>query len=106
MAEEKTCLICQQKFLPSRYRKEQQVCSRRECQRQRQLNNLAAWRAKNPGYFKFSQHDSSWAELYRGRARRWRKKNQAKIKKYRRAHKQEHREYMREYMRRLRQRMV
>ena len=102
MAEYKVCPICKREFLPSRYRKDQRVCSRKECQRQRQLRNLAAWRKQNPGYFKISRHDSSWAKLYRERSKKWRKRHKSKVKKYKRAHKEEQREYMREYMYRLR----
>jgi hypothetical protein len=102
MAEQRTCPICKRKFLPSKYRKEQKVCSRAQCQHQRQLLNMALWRAKNQGYFKTSRHDTSWAELYRGRARKWRKRHKAKVRKYRKEHKQEQREYMRMYMYRLR----
>jgi hypothetical protein len=80
----------------------QKVCSRPECQHQRQLNNLAAWRQKNPGYFKVSRHNSSWAKLYRKRSQTWRKRHKGKVKKYHKIHKEEQKEYMREYMHRLR----
>ena len=102
MIEPRICPICKQEFTPSKYRRNQKVCSRPDCQHRRQLQNLAAWRQKNPGYFKVTRHDASWAEVYRRRARRWRKKHKRKIREYRKAHKQEQREYMREYMYRLR----
>jgi hypothetical protein len=102
MVDYAICLICKGKFLPSKYRRNQKVCSQPECQHKRQLQNLAAWRQKNPGYFKITRHDSSWAQLYRRRSRLWRKRNKDKIKKYRQEHKKEEREYMREYMYRLR----
>ncbi|MFH1046552.1 MAG: hypothetical protein V1727_06305 [Candidatus Omnitrophota bacterium] len=66
------------------------------------MANLAAWRKNNPGYFKTSRHETSWAELYRERARRWRKRHKDKTKRYRRAHQAEQRQYMRVYMDRLR----
>ena len=102
MAEYRICLICKRKFLPSKYRKDQKVCSRAGCQHTRELTNLAAWRQKNPGYFKITRHNSSWAKLYRQRAQMWRKKHKDKVKKYKKEHRQEQREYMREYMYRLR----
>jgi len=102
MAAEHKCLICKQKFLPSKYRKNQKICSRTECQHQRQLRNLAAWRKNNPGYFKISRHDSSWAEMYRKRAQAWRKRHKDQVRRYKRLHQHEQREYMREYMYRLR----
>ena len=102
MAEYRVCAICKKRFLPSKYRKVQKVCSRLACQHQRQLQNLAAWRQRNPGYFKISQHNSSWAKLYRRRSQGWRKRHKQQVKRYKQAHKDEQREYMREYMYRLR----
>ncbi len=98
MAEYRACPICKREFLPNKYRKGQEVCSRPECQRQRQLNNVAAWRKKNPGYFKINRHDSSWAKLYRERTHLWRKRHKTQIKRYKKAHQEEQKEYMREYM--------
>ncbi|MFC1699605.1 hypothetical protein ACFL1I_06595 [Candidatus Omnitrophota bacterium] len=102
IADYQICLICKKKFLPNKYRKDQKVCSRIECQHQRQLRNLAAWRQHNPGYFKISRHDSSWAAMYRRRSQLWRKRHKDQIRKYKQDHRQEQREYMREYMYRLR----
>jgi hypothetical protein len=39
MNETRLCLYCQSSFLPSRYRPQQQVCSRPDCQRQRRANS-------------------------------------------------------------------
>ncbi|MFH1246049.1 MAG: hypothetical protein V1662_06160 [Candidatus Omnitrophota bacterium] len=102
MTEYRECLVCGKSFLPSKYRKDQRICSQLECQHQRQLRNLAVWRQRNPGYFKISRHDTSWAAFSRRRAQIWRKRHTRKIKKYKAAHKTEQREYMREYMYRLR----
>lgn len=102
MPEYKVCPVCKKKFVPSKYRNDQQICSRQQCQHQRQLLNMAAWREKNPGYFKTSRHETSWAQLYRERARAWRKKHKGRIREYRQAHKEEQREYMRMYMYRYR----
>ncbi|MBN3038961.1 MAG: hypothetical protein JW869_06070 [Candidatus Omnitrophica bacterium] len=102
MPKRKICPICKRSFLASKYRKDQKVCSRPGCQHRRQLENMATWREKNPGYFKTSRHETSWAQLYRQRARSWRKKHKGKIRRYRKAHKEEQKEYMRMYMYRYR----
>ncbi|MBL7084779.1 MAG: hypothetical protein ISS43_01540 [Candidatus Omnitrophica bacterium] len=102
MAKYRICSICKEKFLPSKYRRDQKVCSRKPCQLTRQRQNLAAWRQKNPGYFKSSRHNSSWAKLYRQRSQAWKKKHKGQVRRYKKAHKEEQREYMREYMYRLR----
>lgn len=102
MAEYRACLVCKEKFLPSKYKKNQKVCSRAGCQHTRQLRNLAAWRKMNPGYFKITRHDSSWAKGYRKRSQMWRKEHKGKVKGYKKLHQKEQREYMREYMYRLR----
>ena len=65
---EQQCPYCQKCFIPSRYRPQQRVCSRGECQRRRRSDyhrrQLASdpeyglvcrdsrqkWRARNPGY--------------------------------------------------------
>ncbi len=64
------CRYCQEEFLPSHYRPEQQVCSLENCQRRRRTeyhrlklaedpvyreqcrDSQAKWRAKNPDYMK------------------------------------------------------
>ncbi len=102
MAEYRICPICKNEFLPSKYRKAQGVCSRKECQHRRQLNNLASWRQRNPGYFKTSRHDSSWAKVYRHRSQAWRRRHKGEVKEYKKVHQEEQKEYMREYMHRLR----
>ncbi|MBL7092220.1 MAG: peptidylprolyl isomerase, partial [Candidatus Omnitrophica bacterium] len=105
MVEHRICPICKREFLPNKYRKGQRVCSRSQCQRQRQLRNLAAWRKRNPGYFKISRHDSSWAKIYRQRSQMWRRRHKTEVKRYKKAHKEEQKEYMREYMYRRRMEM-
>ena len=102
MEKTRICPICNRTFGPSKYRKDQVVCSRAPCQKIRQRENLARWREKNPGYFKTSRHDTSWAQVYRERARKWRKRHKGKIREYRKARREELKEYMRVYMYRLR----
>jgi hypothetical protein len=68
--EEKVCRYCIQKFRPSRYHPDQQVCSSGDCQRRRRtdyhraklvedpvyreqcLDSQKKWREKNPHYMK------------------------------------------------------
>ncbi len=66
----RTCIYCHRKFLPSRYRPDQKVCSSPECQRRRSTeyhkkkladdpvyreqcqDSQRKWRTKNPNYLK------------------------------------------------------
>lgn len=106
MVEKKTCKICKKPFLPNKYRPNQDICSNVECQYQRQLDNMAVWRKKNPDYFKYKEaHDKSWKETCRHRSLEWRRKHKDYLKLYREAHKERHREYMRAYMEQYRDRM-
>ncbi len=105
MAEEKVCKICGKPFIPNKYRPNQEICSSVECQYQRQLNNMAAWRRRNPNYFKYKEaQDASWKETCRARSLQWRRKHKEYLKLYREAHKKRHRDYMRKYMREYRKR--
>jgi len=105
MVKEKTCKICGNSFIPNKYRPNQDVCSNIECQYQRQLQNMAAWRKRNPKYFRYKEErDASWKETCRQRSLEWRKKHKEYLKLYRNAHKERHREYMKEYMREYRKR--
>ena len=100
MAEEKKCIMCGSPFTPNKYRPNQDVCSGVECQYQRQLNNMAKWRGRNPNYFKYKEaQDASWKETCRERSLEWRKKHKEYLKLYREAHKKRHRDYMKDYMR-------
>lgn len=103
MAKEKICKICGNPFISNKYRPNQEICSGVECQYQRQLDNMATWRQRNPNYFKYKeQKDSSWKETCRERSLDWRKKHADYLKLYREAHKKRHRDYMREYMKQYR----
>ena len=100
MAEEKICKMCGNAFIPNKYRPNQEICSRVECQYKRQLDNMAGWRRHNPNYFKYKEmQDKSWKETCRSRSLEWRKKHKEYLKLYRDAHKERHRNYMKEYMR-------
>lgn len=99
MAEEKICKICGKPFIPNKYRPNQSICSSVECQYQRQLENMAEWRGRNPNYFKYKEaQDTSWKETCRQRSLDWRKKHKEYLKLYREAHKERHRNYMKNYM--------
>lgn len=91
--EERFCAICRTKFTPSKYRPTQSVCSNKNCQYQRQLNNMIKWRQKNPDYFKtVSIYDAK-------KSKEWRESHAEYLKQYRLTHRERHREYMRIYMR-------
>ena len=99
------CKICKKPFTPNKYRPNQEICSSVECQYQRQLDNMAVWRKRNPKYFKYKEtQDTSWKETCRQRSLEWRKKHREYLKLYREAHKDRHRRYMKEYMREYRKR--
>ena len=105
MAEEKTCSICGNPFTPNKYRPKQDVCSRGECQYQRQLQNMTVWRKRNPNYFKYKEvQDASWKETCRHRSLDWRREHKEYLKLYREAHRERHRNYMKEYMKNYRER--
>lgn len=97
------CKICQNEFIPNKYHPRQEVCSRQECQRQRQIQNLREWRLKNPEYFKYLDQEASWREKQNRCSRRWKSSHKEYLKEYQEAHKQARREYMRDYMHKYRE---
>lgn len=97
------CKICQIEFVPSKYRPNQQVCSKAECQKARQIQNLKDWRLRNPDYFKCLGQESSWRQDRHRYTRLWKGTHKETLKDYESGHKKQRREYMREYMRRRRQ---
>lgn len=94
------CEKCNEQFIPNKYRRQQKVCSKPECQRKRQLDDMSLWREQNPNYFRDAK--ILWRQLTRERARIWRQRNKRKQHLYRQTHKEDIRLYMREYMRRYR----
>ena len=58
------CLLCGRKFVPSKYRPYQRVCSNVKCQYIRQRKNERAWREANPNYFK-SEKNRKYQKKYR-----------------------------------------
>ena len=97
-------MICGEPFAPNKYSPRQQVCSKPECQRTRQIRSMKDWRGKHPDYFKYDESKGEdWLRVQRERSRNWRRSNPDKIRSYRQAHLDEYRSYMREYMRRYRQ---
>jgi len=102
---ERKCSMCGKPFIPNKYRPNQEVCSSLECQYQRQLVNMKAWREANPNYFKYKEsQDKSWKQACRERSLDWRRKHKEYLQLYREANKERHREYMRDYMREYRRR--
>ena len=97
------CRICQNEFKPNKYRPNQKVCSRLECQKKRQVENEKAWRARNPDYFKYLDQESAWLEKRKRYNKLWKAAHQQDLKGYQQSHQQQRQEYMREYMRNYRQ---
>ncbi|MBU3959168.1 MAG: hypothetical protein KKH29_03120 [Candidatus Omnitrophica bacterium] len=97
------CKICQNEFIPNKYRPQQQVCSQPECQKTRQVQNQRVWRIKNPNYFKCLGQDVPWQQSRRQYNRLWKATHKKYLKEQDQSHKGQRREYMREYMRRYRE---
>ena len=97
------CRICQNEFIPSKYRPQQQVCPRPGCQRARQIQNERQWRVKNPDYFKSLGQGSAWQEVRKRYSQLWKSTHKDYLKEYAENRKEQRREYMREYMRAYRQ---
>ena len=97
------CKICQSEFTPNKYHPQQQVCSKPECQKLRQVQNNQEWRKKNPDYFRCLGQAAVWRENRHRYSRLWRLTHKDYLKSYAENHKEQRREYMREYMRRHRQ---
>lgn len=93
------CRICQNEFVPSKFRPKQAVCSQPECQRIRQIQNERDWRLKNPDYFKYLEQEGVWQKARHCYSRLWKITHKNQLKEYEESHKKQRREYMREYMR-------
>ena len=101
---QKPCEICLQPFAPSKYRPAQKVCSKPECQKERQRRNIHAWNERNPAYFRHIHANPYWREKRSERSRQWRLSHPERIREYRVLHREHYRLYMREYMRQYRKR--
>lgn len=97
------CKICQNEFAPHKYRPKQEVCSKPECQKLRQIQNQREWRVKNPDYFKCLDQESIWRENRHRYNRLWKLTHKDYLKGYEENHKSQRREYMKDYMRRYRE---
>jgi len=97
------CRICQKEFEPNKYRPNQKVCSRLECQKKRQIQNGKEWRARNPDYFKYLDQESAWKDKRKRYNKLWKATHQQELKEYQQTRRQQRQEYMREYMRNYRQ---
>ncbi len=100
----RNCEICHQEFTPSKYRPAQKVCSRPECQKERQRQNILSWRDRNPAYFRHIHANPHWRNKRSLRSRQWRLAHPEHIREYRKTHREYYRLYMREYMRQYRKR--
>lgn len=92
------CKICQNEFVPNKHRPKQQICSRPECQKQRQTENERQWRLKNPDYFKSLGQEAFWRQRRAQYSRIWKKRHKKHLKEYAEKRKKERQEYMRNYM--------
>jgi len=100
----KICSVCNEPFVPSKYRPNQKVCSKPECQKERQRKNILSWRERNPAYFRHIHANPHWRNKRSLRSRQWRQSHPEHIRKYREEHREYYRLYMREYMRQYRKR--
>jgi|GEM_PF-1185569 len=101
-----SCEVCSQTFMPSKYRPGQKVCSRPECQKERQKRNILSWRERNPAYFRHIHANPHWRNKRSLRSRQWRQAHPDHIREYRQTHREYYRLYMREYMRQYRKRRL
>ena len=69
----KLCPYCKQRFLPSRYRPDQRVCSSLDCQRRR----------RNDYHQKKLAEDRLYWEQCRDSQKKWREKNAGYMQRYR-----------------------
>ncbi len=69
----KTCPYCRRRFLPSRYHPNQQICSSKDCQRQRRLDYHRRKLAEDPQYH----------EQCKDSQRKWRAKHPQYMRDYR-----------------------
>jgi hypothetical protein len=74
----RSCPLCQQSFLPSRFHPQQRVCSAAACQRQRQQQNRQQKLLTDPEY----------QQVCRDSARQWRASHPDYWKQYRDSHPQ------------------
>jgi hypothetical protein len=59
----KRCCICRRGFCPDpRVGERQRACGRAECQKARRAQTQAAWRARNPDYFRELRFQKRWAD--------------------------------------------
>lgn len=59
----KRCCICRLGFWPDqRVAERQRACGKAECQKARRAQTQAAWRAKNPDYFRERRLQKRWAD--------------------------------------------
>lgn len=66
---QRTCAICSEPFLPSKYRPDQRVCRNADCRREARKQVQKAWREKNADYWK------QWKRETKDASRRWRDRN-------------------------------
>jgi hypothetical protein len=70
------CRYCQQSFQPSKFRPDQSVCCRPECQRKRRADD----------HRHRLENDAEYAQVVRDSQRKWRQAHPDYLKNYRQAH--------------------
>jgi len=80
----KICKICNEEFIPDKFHPYQEVCSKPQCQKVRQLENQKRWRLKNPDYFKYKSKKTPWERRRWEYLKRWRETHKDYFKLYRR----------------------
>ena len=71
------CGICRRPVQADKFHPYQRICARVECRRVRQQQRGAAWRKRNPSYWK------GWGRDTREAARRWRSRHPGYYRRYR-----------------------
>lgn len=49
------CKYCDKPFTPDKLHSWQKTCTKKECQRARQIDNQRTWRKNNPDYFRYAR---------------------------------------------------
>jgi hypothetical protein len=83
MTRIRICTICGRHFFPNKYHPHQEVCSDKECQKERQLKNQKTWRNSNPHYFRYKDRNTEWEKKRAVYLKNWREKHRDYFKNYR-----------------------
>lgn len=82
MEKIRICKICGVEFMPDKYHPRQEVCSNKECQHKRQIENQRKWRKRNPEYFKYKEKATPWERKRAQYLEKWREEHKGYFKEY------------------------